>query len=310
MPELFSEIDNDPEVFGRELSAHLKAEGPRAKELRDSTAGRLERGGLDTFTFRFAATHTRQDQKDFGPDEAGAFKNAVVRLLADGTYRTIALIHTDMSHNMHTMGVTGTLRFLPWHRRYLAAFEEALIDADRALRPDAAEPVTLPYWRWVDPFPEWLLDFLPVRNHPVTGAQLPGRTLGPASSKPTAADVATILEGFGQQLPGQDVDDYTRFTWGLEGNGLRPNGTRLPAHNSVHSYVGGIMNNTRYSPFDPVFWLHHAEVDRLWHIWQLRHPDAHPALTGSDRVMDPWPESYDDLTSIAAMGYAYASEAP
>ncbi len=70
------------------------------------------------------------------------------------------------------------------------------------------------------------------------------------------------------------------------------------------------MSNTRYSPTDPVFWLHHGEVDRLWHIWQRQHDSAHPALTGNDRIMDPWPEDYDDLRAIEALGYVYASDTP
>ena len=35
-------------------------------------------------------------------------------------------------------------------------------------------------------------------------------------------------------------------------------------HNGVHSYIGGTMNAAPCSPSDPVFWLHHANVDCLW----------------------------------------------
>jgi tyrosinase len=50
--------------------------------------------------------------------------------------------------------------------------------------------------------------------------------------------------------------DYTQFTSQLEGY-----------HNVVHGWVGGIMNNIIYSPSDPVFWMHHAMIDRLWSLW-------------------------------------------
>jgi len=66
------------------------------------------------------------------------------------------------------------------------------------------------------------------------------------------------------QIPGEN--DYAKFTYGLEGWGQRTNGTPLPAHNHGHAWIGGIMNNTSTSPTDPIFWLHHAEVDRLWQI--------------------------------------------
>jgi tyrosinase len=45
---------------------------------------------------------------------------------------------------------------------------------------------------------------------------------------------------------------------------------RLPTHNAGHNFVGGHMSNPRVSPNDPVFWLHHANVDRLWANWQAR----------------------------------------
>ncbi|MFK5283783.1 tyrosinase family protein, partial [Lacticaseibacillus paracasei] len=56
------------------------------------------------------------------------------------------------------------------------------------------------------------------------------------------------------------------------------NGTGLPAHNHGHSWIGGIMNNTVTSPTDPMFWLHHSEVDRLWQIWRQSNPAPGPNL--------------------------------
>src|SRR5207245_1593357 len=38
-------------------------------------------------------------------------------------------------------------------------------------------------------------------------------------------------------------------------------------HNLVHRYVGGDMALAA-SPNDPVFWLHHCNLDRLWSIWE------------------------------------------
>lgn len=44
------------------------------------------------------------------------------------------------------------------------------------------------------------------------------------------------------------------------------------AHGGVHFFghfqMGGIALDVFASPSDPVFWLHHAQVDRLWTIWQ------------------------------------------
>ncbi|MEK7019613.1 tyrosinase family protein [Bacillus sp. FSL R9-9410] len=262
-----------------------------------------------TVTTKKTVQIIRKDQKNFNDEEKTAFKNAVNKLIRDGIYKSTIEIHADMSHNMHTMNdnPNGTLRFLSWHRRYLLAFEEALQKADRTLRPQAQTLVTIPYWRWVDPFPAWLQGFLPAQD-PQTGNSVPPRTLSGSSLKPSSSDVDFIINDFRQQLPILNLDDYSRFTIGLEGNGQKLDGSDLPAHNQVHAWVGGIMDNIQYSPTDPFFWLHHAEVDRLWHIWQQKNPGIYPALIGGNRIMDPWQESSDQLASIAVLGYSYENE--
>jgi tyrosinase len=242
----------------------------------------------------------------FTPAEQVAFRNAVAQLVEEGKYQELIGHHMDMTHNMHgSMGDIGLYRFLGWHRRYLIEFERELQRADALLRPTATERLGVPYWRWQDPFPAWLAGFLPAPD-PESGSAPPARKNAAPPAKANAADLDIIVNQFaGQdtQLPGEN--DYTKFTYGLEGWGLRPNGTSLPAHNHGHAWVGGIMNNTMTSPTDPVFWLHHAEVDRLWEAWRQANPTPGPLLTGTDRVMDPWAESYDGLLDISALGYAY-----
>ncbi len=68
-------------------------------------------------------------------------------------------------------------------------------------------------------------------------------------------------------------------------------------HNKVHVWVGGSMGPMS-SPNDPVFFLHHCNVDRLWAEWQLSNPNltyvqdsSTPELTGPDghNLNDPMP---------------------
>ena len=44
------------------------------------------------------------------------------------------------------------------------------------------------------------------------------------------------------------------------------------AHNYIHALVGGnepySMASLRYTAYDPVFFLHHSNTDRIWAIWQ------------------------------------------
>ena len=67
------------------------------------------------------------------------------------------------------------------------------------------------------------------------------------------------------------------------------------------------MANIEISPADPLFWMHHAQIDRLWSRWQAKkvNKGKGPTLTGSKRVMDPWTETVDDVVSIKALGYSY-----
>lgn len=61
--------------------------------------------------------------------------------------------------------------------------------------------------------------------------------------------------------------------------GFRGKGQHSAMHNVVHLWVGGQMQ-TASSPNDPVFFLHHTNIDRLWHQWQQKYGDStYPTMT-------------------------------
>lgn len=90
-------------------------------------------------------------------------------------------------------------------------------------------------------------------------------------------------------------------------------------HSWVHMLVGGNMVGAG-SPNDPVFYLHHAMVDRLWAMWQKRHPtEPYKPRTGGplghnrDDRMWPWrtvepPVTPKSVLDHHAMGYRYDDE--
>ena len=214
-------------------------------------------------------------------------------------YAKLVAEHADMSHIMHgSMGPVGRERFLPWHRDFLLQLERAM---------QAIDPLAfIPYWRWSADrqIPPWIISFLPTVKVPAV-AGMPGMGgMGATPAKtvhvtrsphqpvglPTAAQIGS--------LDANTNLDYTQFTSLLESY-----------HNTVHGWVGGTMNNIRISPADPLFWMHHAEIDRIWAEWQ-----ANPAntgktstLTGQARVMDPWSENSTALQSISKLQYSYGS---
>jgi hypothetical protein len=59
-------------------------------------------------------------------------------------------------------------------------------------------------------------------------------------------------------------------------------------HNNIHNAIGGgpgFMSELM-APVDPIFWLHHANVDRLWDIWTRRERQA--GRTGLPENEAPW----------------------
>jgi hypothetical protein len=66
------------------------------------------------------------------------------------------------------------------------------------------------------------------------------------------------------------INPYDKFPW-EDVKGFRPD-LEGGVHSTAHNWVGGSMM-TSCSPNDPVFWLHHCNIDRLWAQWQTRPGD-------------------------------------
>jgi hypothetical protein len=74
--------------------------------------------------------------------------------------------------------------------------------------------------------------------------------------------------------PREDVDrlmqtkTYLDFTQCLEMGKRCATGKALnfesEMHNQVHNWVGGTMSSGQTAPADIIFWMHHANVDRIW----------------------------------------------
>ena len=79
----------------------------------------------------------------------------------------------------------------------------------------------------------------------------------------------------------------------------------LGAHGDVHVAVGSTMD-TASSPADALFWLHHANIDRLWAQWQADHPQA--KTPHSSTVLQPsllFGVKVATQLDITALGYRY-----
>jgi tyrosinase len=195
----------------------------------------------------------------------------------------------------------GTPYFLPWHRAYLYFFE-------RALR-DQVHDAMLTWWDWRtaprregaiphafgvahaggEPNPLASADVLPLalqqggNRVAARTVRRPGAPGAPALPSKPEVEAVLALRGF------------TDFTTQLEG-----------LHDRVHMWVGGHMGQIPYAAFDPIFWAHHAMIDRLWRVWQLRHPGARPPAAILDDALPPFRMTVRQTLSVTALGYDYA----
>ena len=118
---------------------------------------------------------------------------------------------------------------------------------------------------------------------PATTSREPGAPGAP--SLPSVDDVEAVLQ----------LSDFVDFTTQLEG-----------LHNNVHVWTGGHMGQIAYAAFDPVFWAHHCMIDRIWRLWQLRHPGSLPPASILDQALPPFRMTVRQTLSVTALGYDYA----
>ena len=95
-------------------------------------------------------------------------------------------------------------------------------------------------------------------------------------------------------------------------------------HNLIHNFSGGA--NPNYDPtnpnaepqygdmvapgttaFDPIFWGHHSNVDRVWADWQTLHPGSGP--DNPTAILAPWPQDVQQTYNITNLGYEYLKSA-
>ncbi|MES1025270.1 tyrosinase family protein [Gloeocapsa sp. BRSZ] len=169
----------------------------------------------------------------------------------------------------------GSFFFFPWHRMYLYYFERILRQAS------GDSTLALPYWNYSD-FPDQRTLPEAFRNRllpdgSTNSLYVEQRAPGINQGTTALASAEVSYEGAFQRTnffhtsSGQQSFGGRRATSAMHrgsGGGLlegRP-------HNQVHVVVGGSsgwMRQVEMAARDPIFWLHHSNIDRLWERWLL-----------------------------------------
>jgi tyrosinase len=183
--------------------------------------------------------------------------------------------------------------FLSWHRGYIAAFE-ALIAA-QVVKLGGPANWALPYWNYSDAAnpqarrlpPAFRNQFMPdgsvnhlwsPRNQPVPPATALTLLAGNVG-------LSALLVPVFSRPPGSQATSFGGPQTGFSHFGGTSGALESLPHNVVHTNIGGLMSNPNTAALDPIFWLHHCNIDRLWEVWRRqitppRDPAAAQWLTG------------------------------
>jgi tyrosinase len=257
---------------------------------------------------KLSTVKVRQSITQMSPTEVGRFRKAIAKMLERDDNRGYQFFAGWHGVPLAICEHHNPL-FLPWHRGYLYHFELALQEIDRR--------VTLPWWNWMDEAgvppayddkraegkanvlasapikpmgipkrPSW-----PTKTRRDPGGHRPGE---PAGTPPPLRNFYAWI---------MDATSYDEF-WGRC--------ARL--HDNIHVWIGGNggqMRDPNWAAFDPIFWAHHAMVDRLWRIWQhsANGEDPDQALQETSMTFAKGPAlRVRDVLNVKQLGYEYAAQ--
>jgi hypothetical protein len=229
-----------------------------------------------------------------------AFRMAVKKMRQSGAWKRQVAYHADMNRLHHS-----SWRFLPWHRLQVAHMEKLVA------KISGHDDFAMPYWDWSD-------DTIPALFADDDVLTLRNRECGVKES------IAEFLKANDTQLADRSRNDFGTFfgkprllgqPMDRESGQQRFSGSaEWSGHNLIHSFVGGDMGVLETAPNDPLFWLHHSNVDRGWVAWSAKHSDSDYAgewsleqLSGFEDPDGTNPAPVAAMTTIdpAKLGYTY-----
>ena len=239
---------------------------------KDAVIEVVEANTEDVLSTKALMVRIRKNANELTEDERDRFLSAFAILNGGGNGRFSAFraMHRektqDEAHNFPG--------FLAWHRAYLLDLERELQQIDPS--------VALPYWRFDQPAPNLFTgEFIGVADNSGTVRFDPGhplefwatdglegitRTPDFVTSGPNAEAATFTFEGNRRLVTneartlrlGRPEYLYARFVR-MEGD----------PHGAAHgSFVAGFITAIDTAAKDPLFFLLHANVDRLWAKWQ------------------------------------------
>ncbi|MEW4461462.1 tyrosinase family protein [Roseibium algicola] len=194
--------------------------------------------------------------------ELDALASAFNKVWDAGLIVSNAQLHDDNFYK----GIHWGPAFLPWHRDFLRKLELALQSHDTT--------VTLPYWDWTE-----------AESRDLNSGEWE-RVFGGRDNKGGKFDHWTYFRN--NVAAGRPLPALSDIVGELEAPSfLRFRALETGSHVPGHTWTGGSMASGK-SPLDPLFYLHHCNLDRIWSIWQLNNSQKeqyeHTGALSSDSV--------------------------
>lgn len=230
------------------------------------------------------------------------------------------------------MQIHKSWMFFPWHRMYLHFFERILGE----LIGD--DTFALHFWNWDNPagmvIPEMYMHGS-LMNYQREASHFPPKKVELSFNRD--AEIDPTKEWGGETDPDERMKMnmalmYTQLVSGArtpelfmgcsykgpDADCYGPGTMENAPHDTVHGWTGSGSNVLRedmgafYSAArDPLFFAHHTNIDRLWDVWRLSHPDiADSAFLDTyfffhDEKKRLVRIKFRDVLNITKLGYAY-----
>lgn len=192
--------------------------------------------------------------------------------------------------------------FFGWHRMYLYYFE-------RVLRWASGDPtLTLPYWDYTNPAQTALPVEFQCAANPCRDTKSPLYEW--RRSEALNEGLATLNPQV-TNIDGPLTTDTTYLQYELD--------IEQGVHGNVHCSVGqtcpvSVMGLVGVAANDPIFYEHHANIDRMWSCWQHSHPAEKPGdwqnqkFTFVDENGAAVTRPVSDFLDTKALGYVYDND--
>ncbi|MGD9784467.1 MAG: tyrosinase family protein [Hyphomicrobiaceae bacterium] len=199
---------------------------------------------------------------------------------------------------------TRRMNFLPWHRAYLIVFEEIVRLAC------ADDSFTLPYWDYIAD--AVIPDEFRMQDDAEFGVLYVDRRIGEVNSGTAIDKISGVWQ------PGRFNQDALKEGDYLPDPSGVPPGFNAKLDSELHGFVhvnvgtGENMGSVPNAAYDPIFWLHHCNIDRLWAAWN-EHGHTNPdslvwrmeSHVFADASGEPRTFENGALIDTAALGYHY-----